>query len=52
MWLWFFGIPFFGAVNPTFGGLLLFASPTLELFVSMVVVIAIMGFLGRRALNY
>jgi hypothetical protein len=52
MWLWFFGIPFFGAVNPTFSAVLLFGTPTLQLFVAMLAVVAVMGFAGRRALNF
>jgi hypothetical protein len=60
MWLWFgitpfswfFGMPLLGTFNPAFGTAFLFATPTLQLCVAMVVVFAGMGLLARRALNY
>ena len=57
MWLWvgslpiawFFGIPFSGVVAfPLF----LFGSPSVQLVLAMVVVLAGTGVLARRALNY
>jgi hypothetical protein len=57
MWLWFgslplswlFGIPIGGAFSPT---LFSFPSPSLELVVAMLVVMAGMGLVSRSALNY
>jgi hypothetical protein len=57
MWLWvgalpigwFFGIPFSGVFALT---LFLFGSPSVQLVVAMVVVLATTGLLARSALNY
>ena len=57
MWLWvgsfpiawFFGIPFSGVFSSTW---FLFGSPSGQLVLAMVVVLAGTGVLARRALNY
>lgn len=57
MWLWvgslpigwFFGIPFSGVFTST---LFLFGSPSVQLVLAMVVVLASTSLLARRVLNY
>jgi hypothetical protein len=57
MWLWvgslpiawFFGIPFSGVFTST---LFLFGSPSVQLVLAMVVVLASTSLLARKALNY
>jgi hypothetical protein len=49
MW-WFFGLPFGSWL--TTSTLLTFSAPTVSLVVGMIVVLAGMTVLGRRALNY
>jgi len=55
MWLWvglpvswFFGIPFSGVYTPT---LFFFGSPSVQLVLAMVVVLAGAGVFARRVLN-